>query len=114
MNFSAKQLETGDVILPTLLDEFPFLHVSPHTLETMRRKQTQQLTSLSKSAQSDKRQTKTQKVIEDAEKRQQTLLKILRKDLQHNQRMVGLIKMLIFLIKMLYFRYKTCCQKFNN
>ena len=86
--FSAKQLEKGDIILPTLLDEFPFLHLSPHTLQTMRRKQTQQLTSLSKSAQADKQQTKTQKVIEDAEKRQQTLLKILRKDLQHNQRMV--------------------------
>ena len=84
---AAKQLEKGDIILPTLLDEFPFLHLSPHTLQTMRRKQTQQLTSLSKSAQADKRQTKTQKVIEDAEKRQQTLLKILRKDLQHNQRM---------------------------
>ncbi|CAB4004565.1 centrosomal of 95 kDa-like [Paramuricea clavata] len=84
---AAKQLEKGDIILPTLLDEFPFLHLSPHTLQTMRRKQTQQLTSLSKTAQADKRQTKTQKVIEDAEKRQETLLKILRKDLQHNQRM---------------------------
>ncbi|XP_028395507.1 uncharacterized protein LOC114519557 [Dendronephthya gigantea] len=84
---AAKQLEKGDVILPTLLDEFPFLHLSPHTLQTMRKKQTQQLLNLSKSSQADKRQTKTQKVIEDAEKRQQTLLKILRKDLQHNERM---------------------------
>lgn len=76
------------MILPTLLDDFPFLHLSAHTMQNMRCKQTQQLTSLSKSAQVDKRQTKTQKVIEDAEKRQQTLLKILRKDLLYNQRMV--------------------------
>ena len=86
--FSAKKVEKGDIILPTLLDEFPFLHVSPHTLQTMRRKQTQQIMNLSKSGETVKRQTKTQKVLEDAEKRQQTLLKILRKDLQHNQRMV--------------------------
>ncbi|XP_046855690.1 centrosomal protein of 95 kDa-like [Xenia sp. Carnegie-2017] len=84
----AKQLEKGDVILPSLLDEFPFLYLSPHTLQKMRNRQTQQLLSWSKSSREmNKRQTKTQKVLEDAERRQQTLLKILRKDLQHNQRM---------------------------
>lgn len=74
--------------MPTMLDEFPFLHLSPHSMQTMRKKQTQQLLTLSKTA-AERRQTKTQKAIEDAEKRQQTLLKILRKDLIHNQRMVS-------------------------
>ena len=60
--------------MPTMLDEFPFLHLSPHSMQTMRKKQTQQLLTLSKTA-AERRQTKTQKAIEDAEKRQQTLLK---------------------------------------
>ena len=76
-----------EALLPSMLEEFPFLHVSPQTAHSMWRKQAQHLSSVLKSGTVAKK-TKTQRLIEDAERRQETLVGILKKDLDHNLRMV--------------------------
>lgn len=70
-----------------MLEEFPFLHVSPQTAHSMWNKQARHLSSVFKSGAATKK-TKTQRMIEDAEKRQEALVGILKKDLDHNLRMV--------------------------
>lgn len=75
------------MLLPAMLDEFPFLHVSPQTAHSMWNKQARHLSSFLKSGAEAKR-TKTQRMIEEAEKRQEALVGILKKDLDHNLRMV--------------------------
>lgn len=77
-----------EVLLPAMLEEFPFLHVSPQTAHSMWNKQARHLSSVLKSG-AEAKKTKTQKMIEDAEKRQEALVGILKKDLDHNLRMVG-------------------------
>jgi len=52
-------------------------------------KQARHLSSVLKSG-AEAKKTKTQRMIEDAEKRQEALVGILKKDLDHNLRMVGL------------------------
>lgn len=73
-----------------MLEEFPFLHVSPQTAHSMWNKQTRHLSSVLKSG-AEAKKTKTQRMIEDAEKRQEALVGILKKDLDHNLRMVKVI-----------------------
>ena len=72
-----------------MLEEFPFLHVSPQTARSMWQKQAQHLSSVFKS-ESEAKRTKTQRMIEEAERRQEALVGILKKDLDHNLRMVWL------------------------
>ena len=71
-----------------MLEEFPFLHVSPQTAHSMWQKQTRHLSSALKSG-TEARRTKTQRMIEEAERRQEALVGILKKDLEHNLRMVS-------------------------
>lgn len=78
-----------EVLLPAMLEEFPFLHVSPQTAHSMWNKQARHLSSVLKSG-AEAKKTKTQRMIEDAEKRQEALVGILKKDLGHNLRMVRL------------------------
>ena len=78
-----------EVLLPAMLEEFPFLHVSPQTAHSMWNKQARHLSSVLKSG-AESKKTKTQRMIEDAEKRQEALVGILKKDLGHNLRMVRL------------------------
>lgn len=78
-----------DMLLPAMLEEFPFLHVSPQTAHSMWDKQARHLSSFLKSG-ADANRTKTQRMIEEAEKRQKALVGILRKDVEHNMRMVKL------------------------
>jgi len=75
-----------EVLLPAMLEEFPFLHVSPQTAHSMWNKQARHLSSVLKSG-AEAKKTKTQRMIEDAEKRQEALVGILKKDLGHNLRM---------------------------
>nr|XP_058972324.1 uncharacterized protein LOC131798640 isoform X2 [Pocillopora verrucosa] len=75
-----------DMLLPAMLEEFPFLHVSPQTAHSMWDKQARHLSSFLKSG-ADANRTKTQRMIEEAEKRQKALVGILRKDVEHNMRM---------------------------
>ena len=72
-----------------MMEEFPFLHVSPQTAHSLGQKQARHLNSILKSG-SEAKRTKTQRMIEEAERRQETLVGILKKDLEHNLRMVRL------------------------
>ena len=81
-------LDHPDLLLPAMLEEFPFLHVSPQTAHSMWQKQTRHLSSALKSG-TEARRTKTQRMIEEAERRQEALVGILKKDLEHNLRMVS-------------------------
>lgn len=70
-----------------MFEEFPFLHVSPQTAHNMWTKQARQLSALMKSGSQTKR-TKTQRLVKEAEHRQEALIGILNKELDHSQRMV--------------------------
>ena len=76
-----------DDILPVMEEEFPFLHLSPVTAKLMWQKQMRQISNLC-SAGATSNQTKTQKQIEEAEKKQEALIKIMKKELDHNKRLV--------------------------
>ena len=76
-----------------MLEEFPFLHVSPQPAHSMWSKQARQVSALLRSDSETKR-SKTQRMIDEAERRQESLVKILKKELEHNQRMVGRVFMI--------------------
>ncbi|XP_022092702.1 centrosomal protein of 95 kDa-like isoform X2 [Acanthaster planci] len=84
-----KRLSIGeDEMLPTVMQEFPFLHVSPQTAHDMWAKQMRQMEQLTKMGVDQQyKKTKTQLKREEAEKRQEILLRIMKKELAHNQRM---------------------------
>ncbi|XP_067044214.1 centrosomal protein of 95 kDa-like [Acropora muricata] len=82
---STEKSDHPDLLLPTMLEEFPFLHVSPQTAQSMWR-QARHLHTVLKSG-ADGKMTKTQRMIEESERRQNALLGILKKDLDHNLRM---------------------------
>lgn len=76
-----------DEILPVMEEEFPFIHLSPHTAKLMWQKQMRQVDTLCKAARTCK-PSKTQQKIQDAQKRQEALTRIMKKELEHNQRLV--------------------------
>ena len=59
-------------ILPLMEEEFPFIHLSPHTAKLMWQKQLRQVTNLKKHGQPHK-SLKTKRVMEDAYKKQEAL-----------------------------------------
>ncbi|XP_066932596.1 centrosomal protein of 95 kDa-like isoform X2 [Clytia hemisphaerica] len=75
-----------DEILPVMQEEFPFLQLSPHTAKLMWQKQMRQVNTLCKSARLN-RPSKAQQQIEDAQKKQEMLARIIQKEISHNQRM---------------------------
>ena len=77
-----------DEILPMMEEEFPFLHLSPHTAKLMWQKQMRQVHTLYKAARSI-RPSKAQQQVEDAKKKQEKLAKIIQKELNHNNRLVS-------------------------
>ncbi|XP_032221052.2 centrosomal protein of 95 kDa isoform X2 [Nematostella vectensis] len=81
-----RRMDESEAILPVLYDEFPFLHVSPHTAKEMWKRQSRHLSRLTKTG-SDVKKTKSQRLVEEAEARQEKLLRILKKELDHNHRM---------------------------
>lgn len=90
-----------------MMEEFPFLHVSPQTTHSLWQKQARHLNSIVKSG-SEAKRTKTQRMIEEAERRQETLVGILKKDLEHNLRMVRLLYVtdnLLFGLSVLFCRH---------
>ncbi|XP_064644332.1 centrosomal protein of 95 kDa-like [Lineus longissimus] len=75
-------------ILPMLLEEFPYLYLSSETLHDLWRKSFHQIEQLSKVEQETKsRKGRAQTQLEEAEKRQDILTEIMRKELAHNQRL---------------------------
>ncbi|XP_071491936.1 uncharacterized protein [Diadema antillarum] len=84
-----RPLRVGDDdLLPTLMHEFPFLHVSPHSAQRMWSQQMKHMEHLTKMALShQQRKPKSQSKIEEAEKKQEILVSIMKKELAHNERM---------------------------
>ncbi|XP_041076037.1 centrosomal protein of 95 kDa-like [Polyodon spathula] len=81
-------------LLPLLLEEFPCLHVSPHALNKMWKqqfRQMEQLTgSLSEQEQEQERsRAKLNTEVEEAQRRYELLVEIIRKEQEHNQRLVS-------------------------
>ncbi|XP_069511115.1 centrosomal protein of 95 kDa isoform X2 [Ambystoma mexicanum] len=75
-------------LLPLLLDEFPYLHVSPHTLNKMWKHQFSQMEQLTKSAsEEDRNKARLQNEVEVAQKKHDLLVEIIRKEQGHNQRL---------------------------
>jgi hypothetical protein len=89
-------------LLPLLVDEFPFLHVSAATVQQMWQKQMNQIRGITRSELNRQRHPKAAVHLEEAEHRQQALLELMKKDMQHSQRMVSdtvlLCRGLIFLV----------------
>ncbi|XP_051888591.1 centrosomal protein of 95 kDa-like isoform X2 [Pristis pectinata] len=75
-------------LLPLLLDEFPYLSVSPHTMNRMWKQQFKQIEQLTKSSsEQDRNQAKLQSAIEDAQRKHDLLMDIIKKEQDHNQRL---------------------------
>uniref|UniRef100_UPI00398F743A centrosomal protein of 95 kDa-like n=1 Tax=Pristiophorus japonicus TaxID=55135 RepID=UPI00398F743A len=75
-------------LLPLLLEEFPYLPVSPHTMNRMWQQQFRQVEQLTRSgAEQDRNQAKLQSAIEDAQKKHDLLIDIIKKEQDHNLRL---------------------------
>ncbi len=75
-------------LLPLLLEEFPYLHLSTETLHDMWRKSSRQLEQLARAEKETRRKkSKAQVQIEEAIRKQEILTDIMRKELSHNNRM---------------------------
>ncbi|XP_063312214.1 centrosomal protein of 95 kDa [Pelobates fuscus] len=75
-------------MLPVLLDEFPHLQISPHTLNTMWKGQSVQIEQLSKAAEDDERsERRLQQEVNDAHKKQELLVDLIKKEQEHKQRL---------------------------
>ncbi|KAI1896737.1 hypothetical protein AGOR_G00097880 [Albula goreensis] len=73
-------------LLPLLLEEFPHLQISPHTLTRMWRKQLKQVDQLgAPSNQHSHRKLTSQ--VEEAQRRHDLLVEIIRKEQEHNRRL---------------------------
>ncbi|KAF6017468.1 CEP95 [Bugula neritina] len=76
-----------DNFLPNLMEEFPHLYLAPETIQKMWKNHRQQTAAVNKALEEDKRKSnKAQATIEDAEKRQSLLMKIMQKELEHTKR----------------------------
>ncbi|KAF7655099.1 hypothetical protein LDENG_00060750 [Lucifuga dentata] len=77
-------------LLPVLLEELPHLHVSSHALGRMWEQQLQQVDRLhaaSSSSHSHQRRSKLSSQVEDAQRRHDLLVEIIRKEQEHNRRL---------------------------
>ncbi|ELU06850.1 hypothetical protein CAPTEDRAFT_228536 [Capitella teleta] len=78
----------GEDLLPWLLEEFPFLHLSSETIHDLWRKSSRQVEQMSKAEKDTKlKRNKQQDQLLQAERKQQLLLNIMKKEVAHNQRM---------------------------
>ncbi|XP_032823081.1 centrosomal protein of 95 kDa isoform X2 [Petromyzon marinus] len=75
-------------LLPVLLAEFPHLHISPHTLNRMWHQQCQQMDRLTRiAARPDRSHAKLQSELEEAQRKHDLLVAIIKKEQEHNQRL---------------------------
>ncbi|KAG8446064.1 hypothetical protein GDO86_013800 [Hymenochirus boettgeri] len=75
-------------LLPMLLDEFPYLQISPHTLKGMWKGQVAQMEILSKASEEDERsERKLQNEVEEVRKKHDLLVNIIHKEQGQNQRL---------------------------
>ncbi|XP_021350941.1 centrosomal protein of 95 kDa-like [Mizuhopecten yessoensis] len=81
-------IKDDDDILPLLLKEFPHLHLSLHTWHELWRKGINQIEQVTRANQEVRRKKSHAKAeLEEAEKRQQIMVNIMKKELEHQQRM---------------------------
>ncbi|KAL7404596.1 hypothetical protein ABVT39_016913 [Epinephelus coioides] len=75
-------------LLPVLLEEWPYLHISPHTLGRMWEQQMQQVDRLHALSSSDsRRRSKLSSQVEEAQRKHDLLVEIIRKEQDHNRRL---------------------------
>ncbi|XP_053493634.1 centrosomal protein of 95 kDa-like isoform X2 [Ictalurus furcatus] len=74
-------------LLPALLDDFPPLQFSPHTMSRMWKQQLRQVDQLSALANQHKHTRKHTHQVEEAQKRHDLLVDIIRKEQEHNHRL---------------------------
>ncbi|KAF7711241.1 centrosomal protein of 95 kDa-like isoform X2 [Silurus meridionalis] len=74
-------------LLPTLLDDFPPLQFSPHTLSRMWKQQLRQVDQLGVLDNQRKHRRKHTSQIEEAQKRQDLLMDIVHKEQEHSRRL---------------------------
>nr|XP_015211673.1 PREDICTED: centrosomal protein of 95 kDa isoform X1 [Lepisosteus oculatus] len=74
-------------LLPLLLEEFPHLQLSPHTLKRMWNQQLRQVGRLGSASSGDRSRAKLTSQVEDAQRKHDLLVEIIRKEQEHNQRL---------------------------
>ncbi|XP_028444725.1 centrosomal protein of 95 kDa-like [Perca flavescens] len=75
-------------LLPVLLEELPHLHISPHALGQMWEQQMQQVDRLhALSSPHSQRRSKLSSQVEEAQKKHDLLVEIIRKEQDHNRRL---------------------------
>ncbi|XP_040002802.1 centrosomal protein of 95 kDa-like isoform X2 [Xiphias gladius] len=76
-------------LLPVLLEELPHLHISPHALGRMWEQQMQQVDRLHALSSSNihQRHSKLSSQVEEAQRKHDLLVEIIRKDRDHNRRL---------------------------
>ena len=75
-------------IIPLMEEEFPQLYLSPVTAKMMWQKQMRQISNLTKAARPRKPEMVEQR-IEESKKKQEALMNIMRKEVEHNKRLVS-------------------------
>ncbi|XP_041641094.1 centrosomal protein of 95 kDa-like isoform X1 [Cheilinus undulatus] len=75
-------------LLPVLLEELPYLHISPHALGRMWEQQMQQVDRLhALSASRGQRRSKLSSQMEEAQRKHDLLVELIRKEQEHNKRL---------------------------
>ncbi|KAM9363657.1 centrosomal protein of 95 kDa-like [Symphorus nematophorus] len=75
-------------LLPVLLEELPHLHISPHALGQMWEQQMQQVDRLhAMSSSHGQRRSKLHRQVEEAQRKHDLLVEIIRKEQDHNKRL---------------------------
>ncbi|XP_078340218.1 centrosomal protein of 95 kDa-like [Crassostrea virginica] len=81
-------IKDDEDILPVLLKEFPHLHLSLHTWHELWRKGIHQIEQVSRANQEVRRKkSKAKAELEEAEKRHEIMVNIMKKEIEHGQRM---------------------------
>ncbi|KAI3353010.1 hypothetical protein L3Q82_019582, partial [Scortum barcoo] len=84
---SSMKVKEND-LLPVLLEELPHLHISPHALGRMWEQQMQQVDRLhAVSSSHSQRRSKLTSQLEDAQRKHDLLVEIIRKDRDHSRRL---------------------------
>uniref|UniRef100_A0A8C0GAT4 Centrosomal protein 95 n=1 Tax=Chelonoidis abingdonii TaxID=106734 RepID=A0A8C0GAT4_CHEAB len=74
-------------LLPLLLEEFPYLHISQHSMNKMWQQQLAQMEQLKSASGKDRSRLKLQSEVEEALKKHDLLVDIIKKDQNHHKRL---------------------------
>ncbi|XP_052084415.1 centrosomal protein of 95 kDa-like [Mytilus californianus] len=81
-------IKDDEDILPMLLTEFPHLHLSMHTWHELWRKGIHQIEQVTRANQEMRRKkSKAKTDLEEAQRRQEIMVNIMKKEIEHSQRM---------------------------